>query len=97
MEYACSILPSAAVTVTVIHVFGPAMAHVPVAHAPADDEYTTVALTSAAAAVTAVLVVPFGTCAAYDVVLLTNAGDRAPGVRLSAASRALAASYAPRS
>ena len=68
-KYCFVVLPSAAFTVVVIHVFGPATAQsdgdaFPGVHAPADDATATVALTSFTVAVTAVLVVPFGTLAA---------------------------------
>ncbi len=58
------------------HVDGDAF---PGEHAPPVDAYATVALTSFTVAVTAALVVPFGTSAAYSVVVLTNAGVNAPG------------------
>jgi hypothetical protein len=58
----------------------------PGVHAPADDAYATVALTSFVVAVTATLVVPLGTSAAYDVVLLTNNGVSAPGATARSAS-----------
>ena len=64
------------------------MAHTPAVHAPADDEYATVAPTSVVVAVTATLVVPAGTSAVYDVVLLTNAGDNSPGAIVKSPSEA---------
>ncbi len=84
------VTPSSAVTVAVIHVFGPATSHdatVPL-HAPADEAYATVALTWFTVAVTSALVVPCGTSAVYDVVALTNAGASAPGAIARSISRA---------
>jgi hypothetical protein len=60
----------------------------PGAHAPADDAYVIVALTSLVVAVTTAAVVPAGAAAVYDVVVLTNAGDSSPGSMSSSPSDA---------